>query len=316
MQLITKMAVFASLALASSAGCAASHDETTDTVGETGTLAIPLIQTGNDGALYRLSAAFTITGPSGTQFVDGSTNATSISLDVPPGLTTVELLDGWQLVRSTDGGTTFAPVSALLGSLNQQAVRILANHTAPLVFQFLVRNPDGELSIRFGVSDQPRELAGGWVVTSATDSLTAYAPNTRGDFAVYYGTAGTEKRVLPDGSKDFIINSDATATEFFNDAPGILTSTVAPALAGGYLEWHLIARPDGSQELSGTLYGQRDPYAELSFGPHPFDFPLPLTPDGYVSDAYFAESVPFSLLIDGAAPGTLAGTLRFRSIPN
>lgn len=317
MQWISKMALAAALALAtSSVGCAASADGAAQPDGDTGTLAIPLVQTGGDGALYRLTASFTITGPGGSRIIDGSTNATEVEVRLPPGLTTVELLDGWQLVRSTDGGTTFAPVAALLGSLNQQVVRVLANHTDPVVFQFLVRNAEGTLAIQLGAIDHPRELVGGWYVASATDGLAAYAPNARGDFAVYYGAIGTKKSVLADGSKDLLIYSDASATEFFNDAPGILTSTVGPGLAGAYLEWHLIARPDGSQEVSGIVYGQREPYPELSFGPQALTVPLPFTSDGYVSDAYFAQLVPFSLSVWGAAPGAMTGTLRLRSLPN
>jgi hypothetical protein len=300
--------LFLSLGLLAS-GCTTTQDA------NTGTLEIPLVQPGSDGAIYHLSAEFNIEGPGTSIHFSSPGNEPSFTLELSPGLTNVTLLDNWTLTRSTDGGGTFRPVSALLGSQNLQQVRVLANHTDQVVFQFLVRNPDGDLTITFGVTDHPRELAGGMVIDQGVDLFAGYLHNVQMDFATYYRLVELDKNVLADGSKDRVFSSNATATEFFNDGVGVLSETVAPALQGGFLVWHLIARPDGSEEISGELDGLVAPFTVLTFGPHTFNFPVPVDGDGFVSDVFFNESVPFSLEVFGNAPGRMNGTMRFRNVP-
>jgi len=292
-------------------GCTAPADADADT----GTLELPLVQPGSDGAIYRLAATFDIEGPASSIHLVATDNEPSVTLQLPPGLTNVTLLDDWALTRSTDGGGTFRPVSALLGNRNLQQVRVLANHTDQVVFQFLVRSPDGDLTVTFGVTDHPRELAGGMVIDQGTNLFAGYPHNVQVDFATYYKLVELDKNVLADGSKDRVFASDATATEFFNDGVGALSGTVAPALQGGILVWHLIARPDGTQEISGELDALVAPFPVLTFGPHTFGFPLPFDGDGFVSDVFFNESIPFSLEVFGNVPGRMNGTMRFRNVP-
>ena len=299
------------------AGCAASPAPD----GETGTLQVPLQQPGSDGALYHLDASFEVVSPAGIQTLDGTGAGTSVTITLPPGLVTVRLVDGWTLTRSLDGGVSFAPVSALLGSPNPSATRILANQPAAIGFQFLVRATTGDLTIGFGVTPSPRELAGGVVVDNDASKATgAYIPYARArlDFAVFYDLAQVDSVVLPDGTKDRTFTAGAVAMEYANDALGLLSGTVGPAMAGGFLAYHLAALPDGTQTITGELDAGGSPFTVLTFGPHVLPVNVPLDADGFPTDAFVFDSfVPFAMTTsfdDGDA--TMVGELRFRSIPN
>lgn len=89
---------------------------------------------------------------------------------------------------------------------------------------------------------------------------------------------------------------------------------MAPQLEGAFIEWHLVAKPDGTEELSGEIDGQIAPFVQLKFGPHTFVSPLPRDPDGFVSDAFFFETVPFTLDLFDGTNSHLNGTMRLRSI--
>lgn len=301
----------AALAL-SATGCATASGSDS----EVGTVVIPLQQTGADGALYHLSAQFQVDGPSGTQIVDATGFDSSVTLTLPPGITNVTLLDGWTLERSVDLGGTYTPVSAVLGTLNPFAVRVLANFSDTLVFQFIVRQAVGQLTISFGVTLHPRELAGGIIIDAATGDFAPYA-GVRPDFAVYHD-ATTERVTLPDGTKQLVFSSGALAAEFFNDPHGLLTGTIGPSFTGGFVQYHFDAKPDGSQEIAGELDAFQAPFPVLTFGPHVLQFNrLPLDADGFPTDVFINESaVPFTMdVFFPSGEATLTGTLRFRSIP-
>ncbi len=301
------------------AGCAASPAPAPDA--ETGTLQLPLQQPGSDGALYHLDGSFEVISPAGTQTLDGTGAGASLTITLPPGIVTVQLLDGWTLTKSVDGGLTFTPVSALLGSPNPNAARILANQPAEIGFQFLIRATTGDLTIGFGVSPAPRELAGGVVVDNDVANATGdYIPYARArlDFAVFYDLAQVDSVVLADGTKDRTFTAGAVAMEYYNDVLGLLSGTVGPAMAGGFLAYHLAALPDGTQTITGELDGGGSPFTVLTFGPHVLPVNVPLDADGFPTDAFVFDSlVPFAMTTsfdDGDA--TMIGQLRFRSIPD
>jgi hypothetical protein len=296
------------------AGCATASDSGSD--GEVGTVVIPLQQTGVDGALYHLSAQFQIDGPAGTQVVDATSGDPSVTVILPPGLNAVTLLDGWTLERSFDGGASFTPVSAVLGTQNPLGVRVLANFSDSIVFQFIVRQATGSLTISFGVTLHPRELAGGMIITSGTGDFAPYT-GARPDYAFYHD-AFIERLTLPDGTKRLQLSSGAFAGEFFNDTIGLLTGTIGPSYTGGFAQYHFDAKPDGTQEIAGEIDGGNTPFPVMTFGPFTLVFTvLPLDPDGFPTDVFINEpNVPFTLeafLASGDA--TLAGTLRFRNVP-
>ena len=307
------------------AGCATDPQDGQD--GATGQLVLPLIQSGPDGALYRLNnALFDITSTTThlTTTVDGSGGITEVAVPLAPGLYSVLLRDGWELSKSADGGTTFAPVGALLGSFNPNVLRILANQPAIMEFDFLIRNVDGTLEIKLGVTPAPRQLVGGLVINTATDGLAGYADpaNHLLDFAIYFKLSSLASASFGDGSKAHIYTAipdqelgsniatgSAVATEFYNDKLGILSGSVGAALTAAFLQYTVAAQTDGTITLSGTLQGG----AQLDFGPHGIDAILPsIGGDGFPDDVFFYDSSsPFTLV---AQEGTLTGLLRVRHI--
>jgi hypothetical protein len=307
-------------------GCATDPADGGATEGPTGELVISLTQPGPHGEIYQLANAFfDITNAQGITTVNG--NGPQLSVPLAPGLASIFLRDGWTLGKSTDGGVTFQPVSALLGTFNPVAVRVLANQPAFARFDFLIRQTNGTLQISLGVVADPRELAGGIVVLTATGALAGYAlvPNHLLDFAVFFQLSSLESVTLGDGTKQRVYTSinqgssfgpipapaGALAAEFYNDKLGILSGPASASLTGGTLTYTVAAHPDGTITVSGDLVGVS---TELTFAPDAIDAVLPpLDADGFPSDAFFYDSdVPFSMDI---GPDTLTGTLRVRHIP-
>lgn len=291
----------------------------------TGELNLSLTQPGPHGEIYQLTnATFDISNAQGTTTVDGSGPLLSVSL--PPGVASVFLRDGWTLEKSTDGGVTFQPVSALLGSLNPSPVRILADQTNPMRFDFLIRETSGTLQISLGVVTEPRELAGGVVINSATDGLASYAmaPSNRLDFAVFFQLTSLETVTLDDGTRQRVYTAfsnggsfgpvpqqfGAVAAEFYNDQVGTLSGPIAAELTGAFLTYTVAAKPDGTIQFSGSLIGGA---TDIEFGPNAIDVILPsLDADGFPNDVFFYDSTaPFT---QTSAQGTLSGLLRVRHI--
>jgi hypothetical protein len=303
-----RLTLLAMLAVVAAACVAPSDDHPAE-----GRVSIPLTSTGDDGMIYRLAnATFELTGPGGTQVVNGNADVPSVTVELPPGLTSVLLRPGWMLSRSNDGGGSFTPVSALLGSANPLTLRVLADTSTNLSFEFLVRNPNGMLTVRFGVTATPRQLAGGMTITAGTGDLVAYA-GKRLDFSIYFSLGQLSRNVEVDGSKTLVYDAGAVATEFFNDAIGTLTGVVAPAMAGGFLEYQITAKADGTQEFRGTYSGGGDPFPTIDFGPQLLTFPLPLDANGFPVDQFFIDVIPFHLAystISGDSTATGRFTLR------
>jgi hypothetical protein len=244
-----------------------------------------------------------------------------------PGIYTVALRDGWFLEKSDDAGATYLQVDALLGSPNPNSFRVLANQPIIVDFDFLVREPFGSLEIKLGVVPKPRELAGGFSVASATDGLSGYAAggNRLLDFAVFYQLSSIAKATLADGTKQRIYTANpfgvpspnppdgsAVAAEFYNDRLGVLSGVFGPDFTGGFLQYTVAAKPDGTVELTGSLLGSTG-LAELDFGPSAIDATIPtIGADGFPNDEFFYDSgSPFTLT---TTDGTLSGTLRVRHL--
>jgi hypothetical protein len=294
------------------AGCTATPDQAE------GSVEIPLTQPGPDGALYHLSATLEVTGPSGVpQFVDATGSTATVSLSVPPGITSVLLDSGWTLSKSTDGGASFQPVSALLGSFNPATVRVLANTPVSVEFDFLVRDVNGELTVHFGVDSHPRELAGGIIAATADNDLAPYVATPlakRVDFAAFFTLATMDSQILADGTKQHVYTAGSNALEIYNDTVGTLTSTIAPQFAAGYLTYHVAAKPDGTQEFGGE-YDSNDG-SVLTWGPHTIDVPAPLGADGFPQDVFFYDSTSTFTLTTSSlgTPSTMTGTIRIRHL--
>lgn len=304
----------AALALAGP-GCTSqpSHD------GPTGTLVIPLVQAGPDGAVFRLTnATLDIVGGDDGSFAETITTTVENELDItmPPGIVSVFLHDGWALERSTDGGATFTPVSALLASFNPGVARILANSPSSLELAFIVRDTNGTLQIKLAVTTEPRELAGGYLVDTADGDLAAYGDgeNRRLDFAVFYDLFSLASQVLPDGTKQHVYTANHVAVEWYNDHLGTLANVIGPDMSGSFLTYTVAARPDGTFEVSGELSGGANHFTDLLFGPSTIDaITSPtLDADGFPKDEFFYDSeLPFTQTTDIS---TITGTLRMRHL--
>jgi hypothetical protein len=296
--------------------------------GPTGELVLSLTQSGPHGEIYQLTNAtfdITLVDTGAVTTLDG--NGPTLSVSLPPGRISVRLHDGWILEKSVDNGATFQPVSALLGSLNPSGARILANQPEFLRFDFLIRQTSGSLQISFGVVTDPRELAGGFVVQSATSSLAGYAvpPNTQLDFGVFFQLTSVESAELADGTKQVTYTAfsnggsfgpipqqpGAVAAEFYNDHIGTLAGPIAADMTGAFLTYTVAARPDGTIQLSGQLIGAT---SNLQFGPNAIDVILPsLDASGFPNDVFFYDSTaPFTLTTDSF--GSASGLLRVRNI--
>lgn len=311
MSLITALSLAASALAATLAGCVVR--EAAPDAPDTGTLTLPLTQIGPHGEQFRLtSATFDIAGGSGFAQTVTSGVESEIVLAVPPGPTTIQLRDGWSLEQLASGA--FVPVDALLGSTNPAFVRMLASQSAVAEFDFLVRSVNGTLTIRLGVVTTPRELAGPMFVDHATGGLAAYA-GARMDFAIFFDLAALDRTALVDGSKQLAYTAGPAALELYNDALGTLAPLLRTDQTGGFLQYTVTARPDGTIELAGSMSGQT---SVLSFGPHAIDtFLPPLDVGGFPTDAFFLDfSLPFTLdatATDGAG-GTLSGVIRPRHL--
>lgn len=324
----SSLALVAALSLAAVApvatGCAIQEEEETGQ----GAIVMPLVQTQPDGSSYHLiNATFEIAGPNGVGYVSGDVSS-MLSVSLPVGLTTIRLLDGWELWRTPPAGTIAEPVSALLGTANPFTLRVLANYTETVSFGFIVRDTDGAAEINFGVTREPRELAGGVRITAGGGEfepyLTSGSASSRLDFAFYFEASDVESVTLPDGTKERayyagIYSNDLTpvAGEFFNDAVGVLSSVVGPSLAGGYLEYRLSARPDGSIELSGVFIGGSDPFTIIELGPYTLRASVPLDADGFPADVFFHDdAVPFTMTTSfESGEATMDGFFNLRHIP-
>lgn len=289
-----------------------------------GTLTIPLIENGPNGEVFHLAnATFDITGIDNgfATTVNGGGLQSVVSVSAPPGLVNVFLRDGWTLERSSDGGATFQPVSALLATINPNVARVLVNVPVTLTIGFLVRDANGTLQIKLSVEDTPRELAGGVLIQSASGIFDGYASGGARTFDLgwFYDLFSITKEVLPDGTKQLVYVANRMAGEFYNDELGVFTGTVAPTLAGASLTYTVAARPDGTIELFGQLVGgDLDSSSDLEFGASAIDdITRPgIDPDGFPVDEFFYDSeVPFTLFTLTADDfGEVGGVLRLRHL--
>jgi hypothetical protein len=305
------LAVIGLLALAAP-GCASESPPDA----ATGTVVVPLVQTRPGGEVFHLAnAVFDIVGAEGAfvTTVNGGGFEPQLEVSVPPGIVEVFLRDGWSLERSLDGGATFAPVSALLASFNPGVARVLANSPSTLELSFIVRDVNGTLQIKLGVITEPRELAGGYIVETATGALAEYAEgaNRRLDFAVFYDLFSISTAAQVDGTKLRVYVANHVAVEFYNDELGVFANQIGPSMAGAFLTYAVVARPDGTFEVSGELSGG---LTNLVFGPSVIDAITSPTLDaeGFPRDEFFYDSdLPF---VQDTDFDTITGTLRMRHL--
>jgi hypothetical protein len=314
------------LAMPFAPGCATAPGDGEEP--DTGELLLQLVQPGPHGEIYHLTnATFEIVDGTGkTTTVTDSGIGAQVRVSLPPGIASITLRDGWTMEKSTDGGSTFTPVGALLGSLNPNIVRVLANNLVFVEFDFLIRETNGTLALTLGIIANPRELGGGILIQSATDGLAQYAVSNRAlDFGVFFNLLSLERQTLDDGTKQLVytafgqqgsfgpvpLPAQAVAAEFYNDRLGILSGPIKTDLVGAFLTYTVAARPDGTVQLTGTLAGL---FNDFEFGPNAIDVVIPtLDADGFPNDQFWYDStLPFTLTSD---QGTASGLFRMRHLP-
>lgn len=252
---------------------------------------IPLVQRVNN-VLYRILANFEITEPDGTVLpVDGTADVPSVTVRVPPGINVVRLLDGWTVSRSTDGGMTFSPVSAVLASVNPVNLVVEPNRVETLQFNLIVRDPDGRVELTFGVFEMTRQLTARVAVTGGSSDFTPYI-GTDIQFTIYFG-GSPRSSIEADGTHDLRYSVNLTSLELASDSIGRLSS-LAKNFAGGVLDVTVRAHPDGTQDFSGNYQGFTGPFPRATFGTGPA-FPE-LDASGAPTDTgFFAFGMPFDL---------------------
>jgi hypothetical protein len=112
------------------------------------------------GVTYRLAdARFALKGPESKGFASG--NEEQLDMDLAPGTYSLELLEGWHLIRADDASST--PVVARLVSQNPAPLLVEAGTTTQAVFRF-------ELSDGTQLSNGKGQLAVGFSLDSVADA--------------------------------------------------------------------------------------------------------------------------------------------------
>ncbi|MEO1170991.1 MAG: hypothetical protein AAFX94_02915 [Myxococcota bacterium] len=173
---------------------------------DSGTVTMRLTASDSDGALYRLvNATFRIRGPRNLT-VTSTVGEDTLSVDLPVGIYSVRLQDGWSMEVSRDGGATFEAVNAVLDVPSTLGVQVDNQETSPLFFSFLA----GEDVIEFG--DGRIEIG-----------IQVNAPEPEGDpvASIPCGATVCEDEVCCIGSTEVL--------GCFEDVPACLTSTAGAA---------------------------------------------------------------------------------------
>jgi hypothetical protein len=309
------LAVFLALAPLA-AGCATDMPEMPDEVPGEATIEIPLQQIGNDGALYRLRAVFTISNDQVIEFLDGTGEETSVKAIVPNGPNRVRLLDGFMLQRSFDNGATFAPVDAVLGSPNPVFVDAMPGINT-VQFDFIVRTPTTIISISFGVDARATEISGTLFITDATGFYEPYERSSipyRAFYSARRLAVGTD---LETGDVFCSYISSRFAIEYIFDDIGLLQA-IGPELAGSTLRYELRQPADllGVQRLGGMSIERSGNL--IAFEPAGITL-IPKDADGCPTDPALVgleTSLPFTQTTQlGEEVGTISGIANLTFIP-
>jgi hypothetical protein len=145
-------------------GCASDPSAERDQAGEAGTIDLALSGTSASGTLYRLrDAQIDVTGAASASVAsEDHLGDAEVSLELPAGGYIADLLDGWRLERSLDGGVTFTDVPAILVS------------TDPLPF-VVVDQERTDVRLVFRAGEDVVELGNGRVVIGI-DVIDGEAP--------------------------------------------------------------------------------------------------------------------------------------------
>jgi hypothetical protein len=237
--------VAALIPLVAFAGCGASTAPQPGATG--GSLVLWLGETEPDGTVYTLeNAEIRIAGPEVHTITDTENPVLVISL--PPGDYTVELAEGWALMRTRAGVTEL--VQAQLVSQNPQAVAVAAGEVSAVTLEFLLLDEDGRLIIGIDVEeshgfrgqftiDHNPDMVNGEPSTDFFDPIEGVPVN----FALLFSIASLERIEQEDPHQPwetlrFLRITTGPALLMFDDPSGCLTP-VAASLTGTRFTWDL-----------------------------------------------------------------------------
>lgn len=243
------------IALVACAGCGASTAPQPGATG--GSLVLWLGETEPDGTVYVLeNAEIRIAGPEVHTITDTENPVLVISL--PPGDYTVELAEGWALMRTRAGITE--PVQAQLVSPNPQAVAVAAGEVSAVTLEFLLLDEEGRLIIGIDVEeshgfrgqftiDYNPDLVNGDPSTDFFDPIEGVPVN----FTLLFSIASLEHIEQEDPHQPwetlrFLRITTGPALLVFDDPSGCL-APVAASLTGTRFTWDL-----GRNEWSPPSY--------------------------------------------------------------
>lgn len=284
-------AVVAAAALAGCTQQAAQPDKQESTT----SITIPLVQQIND-KLYRLSANFQVTEPDSTVLrIDGTGDDPQATVSVVPGINKIEILDGWTLSRSTDGGATFQPVAASLASQSSVNLIVGANQDVTWFFEFIVHDTNTTLHITFGVVDNPRVLNASLFINGGFNEFSVY--NFEQVQVAIFFQSFAQTSTEDDGTKDLQLFAGSSSVSIFGDNHGLL-APLADQFAGGFINFTVRAHPDGTQDFSGRDDGSGGKFPHIQFGRSQAF--LSTDQNGFPADtSFFAFGGAFEISVSG-----------------
>jgi hypothetical protein len=224
-------------------------------------------ETEPDGTVYTLeNAEIRIAGPEVHTITDTENPVLVISL--PPGDYTVELAEGWALMRTRAGVTEL--VQAQLVSQNPQAVAVAAGEVSAVTLEFLLLDEDGRLIIGIDVEeshgfrgqftiDYNPDMVNGEPSTDFFDPIEGVPVN----FALLFSIASLERIEQEDPHQPwetlrFLRITTGPALLVFDDPSGCLTP-VAASLTGTRFTWDLGTEWSPTYAVANNFVGPRGP---------------------------------------------------------
>jgi hypothetical protein len=268
------------------------------------TITFPLVQQ-SGGNFYRLDAFFQVNSPDGQfHFVGGFGDDPDATVSVAAGLNRIEIQDFWTLSRSTDGGITFSPVPAVLISPNPMNFLLVPNQSTTVQFEFILRDPNADLHLTFGVQETSRQASLLLFVEQGDNGFQFYN-DTLLQANVYFN-AVPSRTIESDGTHALVFRPLGSALEFSVDPFGSL-SQIARTFRGGSVEITVRDHPDGTQDATFTDHGLNDFVPQLTLGAGPA-LGVDLDDQGFPKDQEItASGMPFTLSSQGMQ--ILSGTV-------
>lgn len=280
-----------------------------------GRVEMPMTTVAADGTIYRLKGvSLELLSAGGRRVVTSDDDAATFSFEAAPGGMSAKLLAGWSLERSGDGGASFAAVGAVLASPNPMPVNVRPNASTSMTFEFLLRNPNGTVNVRFAAGETTGQLTAFLYPQEGTGQLAQYRFSQIG-MALYFH--GSSYAAPSEAGPALSTYSWTTGIEFYDDRFGVLQGELAPLMSGYGLHFDVVANQDGSQLLSGDFTHNHVPWEpSLTLDEGQLYQKLTLNENGYPIAGAFTAQVPFSISLADEEESTMSGVMNLEYAPN